>query len=293
MVALTFAEQVKIILSRRRMTIKELAEVIEEKTGKKMSRQNLTQRLNRDNFQEQDMRMIANILGCTFQLNILDKEAASKEGVILPTQAELEKVNRRRDRAMGKDEDDEELEAERDITMGELVDMMSVAEAEIDRMVEDMPEQKVLPEEPEAEPELEVEPKPEAAGAVIKTYIKNSDGEKEMQDAQPQRAKPVKRPRFTFGRPSVHRPVQQPVSPVQPTPPAPEEDTKRGEINPYTGYEYKSNSVRIHPQRIGYVQVYDRSDHKWTDMTEWAFLGYQERKKALLGNDYEPPIYLD
>ena len=22
--------------------------------------------------------------------------------------------------------------------------------------------------------------------------------------------------------------------------------------------------------------------HKWTDMTEWAFLGYQERKKVLL-----------
>jgi len=292
MVALTFAEQVKIILSRRRMTIKELAEVIEEKTGKKMSRQNLTQRLNRDNFQEQDMRMIAGILGCAFQLNILDKEAALEEGVILPTQTELEKVNRRRDRAMGMDEDDKAQEAERDITMGELVDMMNVAEAEIDRMVEDMPEQKELPEEPEARQELEM--KPEASDAVIKTYIKNSDGEKEMQDVQPQRVNPMKRPGFTFGRPSVHRPAQQPVSPEQSTPPAPEEeDTKRGEINPYTGLEYKSNSVRIHPQRIGYVQVYDRSDHKWTDMTEWAFLGYQERKKALLGNDYEPPIYLD
>ncbi|MFR4380879.1 MAG: hypothetical protein ACLT3R_00690 [Roseburia sp.] len=27
---------------------------------------------------------------------------------------------------------------------------------------------------------------------------------------------------------------------------------------------------------------YDQEQHKWTDMTEWAFLGYQERKKALL-----------
>ena len=44
------------------MTIKELAETIEARTGKKMSRQNLTQRLGRDNFQEQDMRMIAAIL---------------------------------------------------------------------------------------------------------------------------------------------------------------------------------------------------------------------------------------
>ena len=49
MLDLTFGEQVKIILSRRGMTIKELAETIEERTGKKMSRQNLTQRLGRDN----------------------------------------------------------------------------------------------------------------------------------------------------------------------------------------------------------------------------------------------------
>ena len=72
-----------------------------------------------------------------------------------------------------------------------------------------------------------------------------------------------------------------------------EEDREAGDVNPYTGKEYQSNSVRMHPTRIGYVQVYDRSIHKWTDMTEWAFLGYQERKKALLGSAYEPPIYLD
>ena len=72
-----------------------------------------------------------------------------------------------------------------------------------------------------------------------------------------------------------------------------EEDAAAGEVNPYTGREYQSNSVRMHPTRIGYVQVYDRTIHKWTDMTEWAFLGLQERKKALLGKAYEPPIYLD
>lgn len=71
------------------------------------------------------------------------------------------------------------------------------------------------------------------------------------------------------------------------------EDLSRGEMNPYTGHEYETNSVRMHPKRIGYVQLYDRRDHGWTDMTEWAFLGYQERKRALLGKDYDPPIYLD
>ena len=55
------------------MTIKELAEQIEERTGKNMSRQNMTQRLKRDNFQEQDMRMIAEILGCSFRLSIMEQ----------------------------------------------------------------------------------------------------------------------------------------------------------------------------------------------------------------------------
>ena len=78
MLDLTFGEQVKIILSRKGMTIKELAETIEERTGKKMSRQNLTQRLGRDNFQEQDMRMIADILGCPFQLEHSCRQRGSR-----------------------------------------------------------------------------------------------------------------------------------------------------------------------------------------------------------------------
>ena len=100
MLELTFGEQVKIILSRKGMTIKELAEKIEKQTGKKMSRQNLTQRLGRDNFQEQDMRMIAKILECPFYLDILEEhedrtekpvkeqKAAEPEQKEAPTRAE-------------------------------------------------------------------------------------------------------------------------------------------------------------------------------------------------------------
>ena len=83
MIHLTFGEQVKIILGRKGMTIKELAEKIEEHTGKPMSRQNMTQRLQRDNFQEHDMRLIAKILGCQFQLSIME---ASDEVVEEPVQ---------------------------------------------------------------------------------------------------------------------------------------------------------------------------------------------------------------
>ena len=190
---LTFGEQVKIILSRKGMTIKELAEQIEERTGKNMSRQNMTQRLKRDNFQEQDMRMIAEILGCSFRLSIMEQ---------IEMETEKEQIKK------GKPQSQKHA-AERDITVGELVKMSE---------------------------ELQLE----------------KESEK-----------------------------KEPETPVL------------GEINPYTGKEYQTNSVRIHPKRIGYVQVYDQEQHKWTDMTEWAFLGYQERKKALLGKDYDPPIYLD
>ena len=71
---LTFGEQIKLILKRRGMTIKELAEKIERETGMKMSRQNLTQRLTRDNFQEQDMKMIVEVLECTLTLTVIDEK---------------------------------------------------------------------------------------------------------------------------------------------------------------------------------------------------------------------------
>ena len=121
MLDLTFGEQVKIILSRKGMTIKELAEMIEERTGKKMSRQNLTQRLGRDNFQEQDMRMIAEILGCPFQLNILgdarQPENTDEESVHV-TEAELLRLEKKKGKK-------HRHPVERDITIGELVDLNS------------------------------------------------------------------------------------------------------------------------------------------------------------------------
>ena len=78
---LTFAEQVKILLKRRKMTIKDLADLIEEHTGKKMSRQNLTQQLGRDNFQEKDMRLIAEVLGCTMQITLVSEELGTAGAV--------------------------------------------------------------------------------------------------------------------------------------------------------------------------------------------------------------------
>ena len=70
---LSFGEQIKILLKRKNMTIKELADLYVEKTGMPMSRQNLTQRLRRDNFPEQDMRILAALLGYQVHLPLRNR----------------------------------------------------------------------------------------------------------------------------------------------------------------------------------------------------------------------------
>ena len=500
MLELTFGEQVKIILSRRGMTIKELAEKIEKQTGKKMSRQNLTQRLGRDNFQEQDMRMIAKILECPFYLDILEEHDNREEK---PLKEQKAAAPEQKEKFSGA--------GERDITIGELVDIHKELDAiekkknkkkskkaivedpgYVQETIFDFVREKEAVEEPEAaeepeiteepeyteepveelaieiegepvaetveeeaeepeytkEPEYEAEPEykeepvyeagpeyteepvyeaepehteepvyeaePEYTEEPVyeaepehteeaeyeaepeyteepayetepgyteefsyeaetehieeplyetepeyteeSSYETEPEYEEEPEEEvkpEPKKAEPEKKAhgwRAFFGMRKKHEEepkVEEEKPEIQyhefdytsdggsgelaeefkPEEPeqeetyvaeqeetsyenagyqgqyaqedeedlftSTEEDLSKGELNPYTGHEYESNSVRMHPQRIGYVQVYDRGKHQWTDMTEWAFLGYQERKKALLGKDYEPPIYLD
>ena len=405
MLDLTFGEQVKIILSRKGMTIKELAETIEERTGKKMSRQNLTQRLGRDNFQEQDMRMIADILGCPFQLSILaDSEAAERAANVedvVPTEKELHKLAKTKARKEKKAREAEQLHAameqipsevtdmsgasEKEMTLGDYMDIheelvrretgeipivnetieepvteesVSVMEEISDEpvlmeaeAVEEVPEaveavyeetHEEIPEAPhyeeiheEVQEEVQQEiPEEVYEEAHVEEKKEESHHEKKLTGwrAMFQRRNKKERQEEKHEEEKIEREIEEATEPleameedsdfieyeepVQPEQtyyeeqqPAQEEeiaqavyaeeedddaeDLERGELNPYTGHEYESNSVRMHPKRIGYVQVYDRRDHAWTDMTEWAFLGYQERKKALLGKDYEEPIYLD
>ena len=235
MINLTFGEQVKIILSRKGMTIKKLAELIEQHTGKSMSRQNLTQRLGRDNFQEKDMRLIAEILGCKFQLSIMEMDPDAKPVV--------KKEKPKTEVQEGKTEE-EVPTLEREVTVGELLDMCA-SETEMTDEKEEVIDINSIEESKERE--------------LLRKGVMGYFRKQVTPQAESKKKK----------------------------------DSVLGEVNPYTGKEYKTNSVRMHPKRIGYVQVYDQEMHKWTDMTEWAFLGYQERKKRLLGKDYEPPIYLD
>lgn len=335
MLDLTFGEQVKIILSRKGMTIKELAETIEAHTGKKMSRQNLTQRLGRDNFQEQDMRMIAEILGCPFHLNILDDGASAERSNNIEPDRTTEVSDKADDSKVVQKEEKREVPAqeapasegaatERDITIGELVDIHEKLDAMIEQETGELPpleapveelleEMAAIEEENKADKretrkereerekkshgwksyllrrkkkndEEENLAKEDDAGDLTEGTLENGEeyveeGAYEYQEEYAQE--------YEDEYAGAQEEIEEARAPEE------EEDCIRGDVNPYTGREYESNSVRMHPNRIGYVQVYDRSDHKWTDMTEWAFLGYQERKKALLGKDYEPPIYLD
>ena len=378
MISLTFGEQVKIVLSRKDMTIKELAEEIEARTGKKMSRQNLTQRLGRDNFQEQDMRMIADILGCPFQLSILGNADSEKEALDeeeMPTGRELEKLTAKKERKAAREEAKKNVE--RDITVGEIVDILEETTAEpkeeavqmeLDLDAEeqtaretesvadsDTLEEDILTEEEtepytepaeddvevsaedaeqieeelqEPEQEVEAEAVEEAGGEEIPEETSEAVYQEE---AEPQEEAYQEQPAYEENQPETCQKEENPVVEEAETEDVHEEknspfskltklitpkkekkssgwpqdfqpikrredideDLVNGDVNPYTGHEYRTNSVRMHPHRIGYVQVYDRKDHKWTDMTEWAFLGVEERKKATMGKDYEPPIYLD
>jgi len=60
---LSMGEKIKILLNRRNMTLTQLA----EETGQ--SRQNMSNKMNRDNFSEKELHEIAKALNCTFEAN--------------------------------------------------------------------------------------------------------------------------------------------------------------------------------------------------------------------------------
>lgn len=58
--SLSMGEKIKVVLGRRDMTLGDLA----KKTGQ--SRQNLSNKMSRDNFSEKELIEIASALGCTY-----------------------------------------------------------------------------------------------------------------------------------------------------------------------------------------------------------------------------------
>ena len=207
---LSFGEQIKILLSRKNMTIQELADLYEQTTGNKMSRQNLAQRLKRDNFPEQDMRSFAALLGynVSIQLTPVAIPAAFPEPVptLLPEAMQAFQIPR-------------------------------TAESAIPPL-----------EEVFIEPDIEDEP--------------NIENEEPL-------------PESAFEIPELFR-----------------KKKSTGEINPLTGQEYLTNTVRRHPYIEDYIQVYDRSTHSWSDVEENYFWEFQRNKKQMLGSEYQEPVLI-
>jgi len=59
--SLTMGEKIKVLLNRKDMSVQDLAELLGQ------SRQNINTKLKKDNFSEQDLRKIANVLEVKFE----------------------------------------------------------------------------------------------------------------------------------------------------------------------------------------------------------------------------------
>lgn len=69
---LTMGEKIKVILNRRNMTLSQLAEKIGQ------SRQNLSNKMSRDNFSEKELYDIAKALDCSFEANFIMNDTGEK-----------------------------------------------------------------------------------------------------------------------------------------------------------------------------------------------------------------------
>ena len=67
--SLSVSEKIKVVLKRREMTMGQLA----DKTGQ--TRQNLSNKMTRDNFPEKELREIANALDCDLEINLIMRES--------------------------------------------------------------------------------------------------------------------------------------------------------------------------------------------------------------------------
>ena len=70
--SLTMSEKIKVVLKRRGMTMGELA----EKTGQ--TRQNLSNKMTRDNFPEKELRQIAEALDCDLESYLVMKDTGER-----------------------------------------------------------------------------------------------------------------------------------------------------------------------------------------------------------------------
>lgn len=259
---LSFGEQIKILLKRKNMTIQDLAALYEQKTGNKMSRQNLTQRLKRDNFPEQDMHIIAALLGYHVSVQLTPVAVQFPEFVrIEPAAADS----------------------------GLPIAPASVPSAETTQTAATQALAAQSPEAQNASTQALTAQSPEAQTAATQALTAQSPEaqnaavqDSAAEDTDSQAADPAASESRTDGSSGFRFQIPELFRRNKP----------QGDINPLTGEEYLSNTVRRHPDIEEFVQVYDQSTHSWSDVREDYFWEFQEKKKQMLGKDYQAPILI-
>lgn len=282
---LTFGEQVKVILKRQNMTIKDLAAILETRTGRPMSRQNLTQKLNRNNFQEQDMKEIAAALGCGLVIQLIppihsDPTLPSVESILAAAQLPVTPEPVAAASAPASEPEAHPAPAPA-VAAPEQTPTVTVSSVQPEDISSEQPEEPTSYYIEEREPDKESLSKQMSA---LFNPLLHAERKK-----RPERTDSI----FSLlsGSRKNHSDEASERSDI-----ASSEAAQSGLpadcINPLTGQEYLTNTVRKSPDKEGFVQVYDASDHTWTETNESEFLRFQQQKKQMLGSDYEPPIYI-
>lgn len=70
--SLSTSEKIKIMMKRRKMTLKDLAE------NTNQSSSNLSNKMSRDNFSENEIREIASALGCEYETYFVMRDTGEK-----------------------------------------------------------------------------------------------------------------------------------------------------------------------------------------------------------------------
>ena len=70
--SLSVSEKIKVVLKRRGMTMGQLAEQTNQ------TRQNLSNKMTRDNFPERELREIAAALGCDLEITLVLRDSGEK-----------------------------------------------------------------------------------------------------------------------------------------------------------------------------------------------------------------------
>lgn len=270
---LSFGEQIMILLKRKNMTIQDLATMYEMQTGNKMSRQNLSQRLKRDNFPEQDMHIIAALMGYNVSIQLTPVTVQLPEYVRIETAASVIHpmfsakpeipVRSQQTESIPILEALREAASEEPPSIQEMSGKTPAFQEEIHEASasDETPILKALSDEIPILEEFQIpEYKAEADGPA-------AAGSGASENAGGSNVK--------FQIPDAFR-----------------KNHACGDINPLTGEEYLTNTVRRHPKIPEFLQVYDQTTHEWSDVREDYFWEFQEKKKKMLGKEYQAPIMI-